>query len=324
MGSTPEKRRRSEAVEEVYGILDKRNIQYVQFGLNKRFSTWYGSNVYFGKDKRTLGFKELNEEGSLPGSQNGHIGQNETDNSEYWLETLYVCEYCFRYTDIEQELVMHEKCCTYKNHPPGKIYYRSPQYTILRVKGSKHENFCQCLCLFTKLFLDNKSVYFKVKQFEFYIVYATSSTVPMAFFSKDLYSYQENNLACILVFPPYQRKKLGTLLIEFSYLLSRRQNIISGPELPLSPFGLIGYLKFWSFSIVWQLTEGELRDAAYITIREISEVTGFRIRDVIQALKYLKCLRGDEINLNVIRSWARSNKVSQGFMIENEYVLFDD
>ena len=315
----PDKHNSSTEDEEIYGILDKPNIRYVQFGLNKRFATWYGSNVYFGRNKRTLGFKDSNNEHTAKQSPT-----EKKFEDQYWIDTLYVCEYCFKYTDDEAELIGHECFCRYKNKPPGRIKYRCPEYTIRRVKGSKHEVFCQCLCLFTKLFLDNKSVYFKVKHFEFYIVYENNSTVPMAFFSKDLYSYHQNNLACILVFPPYQRRRLGTLLIEFSYTLSRCQGLISGPEVPLSPFGLIGYLKFWSFSIVWQLTEGNLKDVAQVTLKDLSEATGFRINDIIQALKYLDCLGDSEIRLNIIRSWARRNKVSHGFMIKDEYLLLDD
>ncbi|CDO91801.1 unnamed protein product [Kluyveromyces dobzhanskii CBS 2104] len=319
MVTKPDKHKGSEEDAEIYGILDKPNIKYVQFGLNQRFGTWYGSNVYFGRVKKTLGFKESNNEHLSRQNCNEKINDN-----QYWLDTLYVCEYCFKYTDVEAELITHDQLCRYKHKPPGRMVYRSPEYTIRRVKGSKHETFCQCLCLFTKLFLDNKSVYFKVKQFEFYIVYETNSTKPMAFFSKDLYSYHQNNLACILVFPPYQRRKLGTLLIEFSYILSRNQNLVSGPEQPLSPFGLIGYLKFWCYSIVWHLTEGELNAVASVTLNELSEATGFRIPDVIQALKHLKCLSDTEIKLNVVRSWARRNKVSKGFLIKDEYLLLDE
>lgn len=241
------------------------------------------------------------------------------------MDTLYVCEYCFKYTDNAEELILHEHCCTYKKKAPGRIKYKSPEYTIRKVKGSKHEVFCQCLCLFTKLFLDNKSVYFKIKHYEFYIVYETGSTIPMAFFSKDLYSYSKNNLACILTFPPYQRRRLGTLLIDFSYRLSKNDELISGPELPLSPFGLIGYLKYWSFSICWHFTEGELKEAATVTLNEISTATGIRISDIIKTLEYMGCLsERNEIKLNVIRSWSRRNKVSKGFMVDDEYLLLED
>lgn len=38
----------------------------------------------------------------------------------------------------------------------------------------------------------------------------------LGFFSKEKISYDDYNLACIVVLPPYQKKGYGMLLIEFS------------------------------------------------------------------------------------------------------------
>lgn len=38
----------------------------------------------------------------------------------------------------------------------------------------------------------------------------------MAFFSKEKFSYDDYNLACIVTFPPCQNRGFGKLLIEFS------------------------------------------------------------------------------------------------------------
>ena len=265
--------------EVLYGILNERNIREVQFGCDKRFPTWYGSTVYFSSNTRQISYKET-ERGS----------PKRTPLDQYWLDTLYICEYCFKYTDTEHDLSKHTMYCAFKNKAPGRIKYLGREYVIRRIKGSKHQLFCQCLCLFTKLFLDNKSMYFKVDHYEFYIVCKVGSTKPMGFFSKDLLSYNRNNLACVLIFPPYQRKQLGTLLIEFSYKLSMAEGLVSGPESPLSPFGLISYIRFWSRRICWELIDGELSDLSLVTLNDISEVTGFRINDIITTLKYLDCI----------------------------------
>lgn len=43
-------------------------------------------------------------------------------------------------------------------------------------------------------------------------------------------SWDNNNLACILIFPPWQRKGLGQILMGASYELSKKEQRIGGPE----------------------------------------------------------------------------------------------
>ena len=38
----------------------------------------------------------------------------------------------------------------------------------------------------------------------------------LGFFSKEKISYNDYNLACIVTYPPYQKRGFGTLMIEFS------------------------------------------------------------------------------------------------------------
>lgn len=58
-------------------------------------------------------------------------------------------------------------------------------------------------------------------------------------------SWDNNNLACILIFPPWQRKGLGKILMGASYHLSRLEGRFGGPEKPLSALGRKGYMQFW-------------------------------------------------------------------------------
>ena len=59
-------------------------------------------------------------------------------------------------------------------------------------------------------------------------------------------SYDDYNLACIITFPPYQKRNYGTLMIEFSYYLSSLTEVAGTPERPLSDLGFKGYVSFWS------------------------------------------------------------------------------
>ena len=52
----------------------------------------------------------------------------------------------------------------------------------------------------------------------------------VGYFSKEKNSWDNNNLACILVFPPWQFQGLGQLLIEASYYLGEREGRFGGPE----------------------------------------------------------------------------------------------
>lgn len=68
-------------------------------------------------------------------------------------------------------------------------------------------------------------------------------------------SWDQNNLACILVFPPWQRKGLGALLMGISYEISKREKVLGGPEKPISELGKKGYKRFWAGEIArWILS----------------------------------------------------------------------
>lgn len=149
--------------------------------------------------------------------------------------------------------------------------------------------FAQNLSLFAKLFLDNKSIFFDVTSFNYYLLVhtpdGTSSHHPqvVGFFSKEKMSWDNNNLACILVFPPWQRKGLGKILMGVSYELSRRENRIGGPEKPLSELGRRGYLRFWEARVARAILG--LKVKRTLSVGEIAKVCWVLPEDVVVTLK---------------------------------------
>ncbi|KAL8279829.1 hypothetical protein RQP46_007679 [Phenoliferia psychrophenolica] len=165
---------------------------------------------------------------------------------------LFVCRGCFKYMVHERAYTAHEKVCDFK-HPPGRKVYQRGAHTIWEVDGANAKLYCQNLCLFAKLFIEHKYMFFDLEGFMFYIL--TDATPSQdwvyGYFSKEKVSYDDYNLACIVIFPPFQKQNFGTLLIEFSYELSRRLSSSPGtPERPLSDLGLKGYLAYWTGVLV--------------------------------------------------------------------------
>jgi hypothetical protein len=63
---------------------------------------------------------------------------------------------------------------------------------------------------------------------------AVSAGQVVGFFSKEKMSWDNNNLACILVFPPWQKQGLGQVLMGASYEMSKREGRLGGPEKRMS------------------------------------------------------------------------------------------
>ena len=84
--------------------------------------------------------------------------------------------------------------------------------------GRVSQLYCQNLCLLAKLFLDHKTLYSDVEPFLFYVMTETDDQGAHigGYFSKEKYSPDDYNVACILTLPPFQRKGYGRLLIQFS------------------------------------------------------------------------------------------------------------
>ncbi|KAJ5552141.1 hypothetical protein N7494_001519 [Penicillium frequentans] len=189
-------------------------------------------------------------------------------------DRLYVCRWCFRYSCDSESFAAHTQVCEHRTTPPGTKVYDHGGYAVWEVDGEQHKLFGQNLSLFAKLFLDHKTVFFDVATFFYYILTFTNPENAgnyhvLGFYSQEKLSWDANNLACICVFPPYQHRQLGKLLMGVSYKLSGWDSpggYIGGPEKPLSDLGQKSYNRFWAERIARYLLRDKHReDAAQVT-----------------------------------------------------------
>eukprot|EP00162_Nutomonas_longa_P008673 comp18709_c0_seq1/m.33949 comp18709_c0_seq1/g.33949 ORF comp18709_c0_seq1/g.33949 comp18709_c0_seq1/m.33949 type:complete len:398 (-) comp18709_c0_seq1:32-1225(-) len=201
---------------------------------------------------------------------------------------LYLCEFCLKYMKKASTLERHKNNCDLR-HPPGDEIYRSGSISIFEVDGRKAKIYCQNLCLLAKLFLDHKTLYYDVEPFLFYVMTEADSKGChiVGYFSKEKDSPEDYNLACILTLPPFQRKGYGKLLVAFSYALSKREGKVGSPEKPLSDLGLITFRSYWKDVILDVLK----RYSGSLSIREISDITGFKMEDIVSTLQSLGLIR---------------------------------
>ncbi len=223
------------------------------------------------------------------------------------VDKLYICEFCLKYMRDPGTLTRHKGTCSTR-HPPGDEIYRSDCVSVFEVDGKKNKTYCQNLCLLAKLFLDHKTLYYDVDPFLFYILCEMDDEGAhmVGYFSKEKKSVEDYNLACILTFPPYQRKGYGKLLISLSYELTKREGGVGSPEKPLSDLGKLSYRSYWSH-ILLTLLQG---CKGNLSIRDMSRMTGIKTEDIISTLQ----------SLNLIKHWkgqhvvAVSEKSIQSFL----------
>ncbi|XP_029684981.1 histone acetyltransferase KAT6A isoform X2 [Takifugu rubripes] len=213
------------------------------------------------------------------------------------LPKLYLCEFCLRYMKSRSILYQHMKKCSWF-HPPANEIYRKEDVSVFEVDGNVSTIYCQNLCLLAKLFLDHKTLYYDVEPFLFYVLTQNDSKGChlVGYFSKEKHCQQKYNVSCIMILPQYQRKGYGRFLIDFSYLLSKREGQPGSPEKPLSDLGRLSYMAYWRSVVLECLHEVQDRQ---ITIRQLSKLTGICPQDITTTLHSLNMLeqRGDRLVL---------------------------
>lgn len=210
---------------------------------------------------------------------------------------VFLCEFCLYYFSSLQQLAAHASTCELR-HPPGICIYDDGFVSFFELNGYVHKNYCRNLSLLSKLFLDHKSLYYDVDVFMFYVMCKKEPNgyQIVGYFSKEKISEQGYNLACILTLPYEQRKGYGKLLIDFSYMLSRREGRIAGPEKPLSDLGLLSYRAYWIEVILEELSKTN-----ETSIHEISTRTFIAEDDILSTMLSHKMIKyyGDELIIGI-------------------------
>ncbi|ORY42764.1 hypothetical protein BCR33DRAFT_851415 [Rhizoclosmatium globosum] len=213
--------------------------------------------------------------------------------------TLYLCEFCLKYMKSPFMMKRHKLKCPLKS-PPGNEIYRDNIISIFEVDGRKNKIYCQNLCLLAKMFLDHKTLYYDVEPFLFYIMTERDDDGFhfVGYFSKEKRSGSNYNLSCILTLPIHQRKGYGQLLIDFSYLLSKKEEKPGTPEKPLSDLGLLSYRSYWRLTILQELRK---IDKPTVSIEELGTRTCMTYDDIVSTLTNLDMLVKDSQGDYVIR-----------------------
>ncbi|KAG0324974.1 hypothetical protein BGZ99_001188 [Dissophora globulifera] len=207
---------------------------------------------------------------------------------------LYICEFCLKYMKSSFMAGRHRLKCVMR-HPPGDEIYREGNISIFEVDGRKNKIYCQNLCLLAKMFLDHKTLYYDVEPFLFYVMTESGDLGChfVGYFSKEKRSAMDYNVSCILTLPIHQRKGYGNLLIDFSYLLSKRENKTGSPEKPLSSLGLLSYKSYWK-TVLFQRLLAIHRDESRkhrVSIDDLSQETAMTLDDIVTTLQTNNMIR---------------------------------
>ena len=235
--------------------------------------------------------------------------------------TVYLCEFCLFYFATQEKLTTHCSSCDLR-HPPGNKIYEQDDLSFFELDGYIQKNYCRNLALISKLFLDHKSLYYDIDVFMFYVLCRKDEHgyQIVGYFSKEKISEMGYNLACILTLPYEQRKGYGKVLIDFSYMLSKKDNKIAGPEKPLSDLGLLSYRAYWLEVILEELAQSK-----ELNIKAMSQKTFISEEDLVGTLIANKMVKysgedlviaiEEKLHCKMLR--GRSQKVCEVYLLIN-------
>lgn len=237
---------------------------------------------------------------------------------------VHICEFCLQHHSSRFQFFRHRCKCYYRRigKPPGDEIYRDGNISVFEIDGRENKTFCKNLCLLSMLFLKSKTLYYEVESFIFYILYRNNSEF-IGYFSKEKLNNTDYNLSCILTLPTFRRTGFGFFLMEFSYLLSKREFKLGTPEKPFSDLGLITYKNFWKIITAETLIKLHDSKIKFVTLDELCNLTGMIPTDLTFGLEELQVLyyREDKNRITqefsiFIDSWDRIEKIYHDWEIK--------
>jgi histone acetyltransferase MYST1 len=268
------------------------------------------------------------------------------------VETLYICEFTFKYMLKKSTLKKHVSALKDRK-PPGRQIYDDPNRKIAAFEmiGREHRVYCQNLCLFAKLFIEHKTLYYDADPFLFYVLteYETDPNNkekqihhPVGYYSKEIHSAEDYNLACILTYPPFQRNGYGRFLMSLSYEISKREQKLGSPEKPLSDLGKLSYRSYWQYVLLKYIYENPNTSTGQLTLDNLCNQTAIKPEDAISTLQHMSMVRQwkgqlvlyftrqditERLNKYTVRSYGKKVCIDQYLtwtMPENGYDVVED
>eukprot|EP00040_Diaphanoeca_grandis_P017960 m.94429 g.94429 ORF g.94429 m.94429 type:complete len:481 (-) comp26720_c0_seq1:151-1593(-) len=239
----------------------------------------------------------------------------------YKAPTIHMCEYSLQAFLCDASLKRYQ-ARNRRPYPPGNEIYRKDDVSFFEVDGNFHTTYAQNLCLMSQLWLKHKTLHYNVEGFLFFVLvqWDDCGAHILGYFSKEKESASDYNLSCILTLPQHQRKGYGRLLIDFSYLLTKKEGKTGSPEKPLSDLGLLSYRSYWK-EVLFKLIVNQ----SEISIRELSSETGIDRCDVVSTLQSLSMVKYWKGMHYVVKPTDLEKFVDNlnKKMLDNNYVYLD-
>lgn len=162
---------------------------------------------------------------------------------------------------------------------PYNAIYEEKGFKISKIESLKTK---QLLSLVARMFIENKTVYYEVDDYDFYIIYDNEI---FGYFSK--FREGENSLNCFLVFPCFQGQGWGTVLVDISAIPEARMkddgeiepNIdMKSPEKPYTKKAIRCFRSYWKYQVLGATSVNEIARRRNISVDDAIvglELNGF-------------------------------------------------